>query len=68
MNNNISLLKLINGASKTLNLVNELIPIYKKVQPIMEKSKKYLNNQTINKTKEVPSSTPIQNNQPTFFQ
>lgn len=69
MNNNINLIKLINSASKTLNLVNELIPVYKKVQPIIKKTKTFLDNQPIKISKDVTSTTPQkENNLPTFFQ
>ena len=71
MNNNLSLIKLINNASKTLNFINQLIPIYKKVQPMISKTQNYIAG--INTTKQMDNSLPSKtsntnNNQPTFFQ
>ena len=76
MNNELSLTKIITGFSKTLNIANQLIPLYKQVKPIIQNGNKILsklnnlntttknnsNNNTII-TKEIKN-----NNQPTFFQ
>ena len=44
MNNGLSLLKIINGLSKTLTIAKEVIPLYKQVKPIISNSGKLLNN------------------------
>lgn len=68
MNNNLSLTKIINGLSKTLNIANQMIPLYKQVKPILEKTNELITKQSpspkeIKTTKE---ETPT--NLPTFFQ
>lgn len=77
MYNNFSLLNIINGLSKTLNIANQMIPLYKQVKPLITNSNKVIsnlqnlkftskpkvNNQTINNT-----SLIKQINTPTFFQ
>lgn len=83
MNNNLSLIKIIGGISKTLNVANQIIPIYKQVKPIITNSSKYLsqfqssilNNKTPIKEQSFNDTTlnsqnasPIQNNGPIFFQ
>lgn len=81
MNNGISLLKIITGLSKTLNIANQLLPIYKQVKPLISTytnslKKLPLNNQTRNNTKQINTSTTehtqdittSSNNKPTFFQ
>lgn len=44
MNNNLSLLKIVGGISKTLNIANQMIPIYKQVKPLISKSSQLLSN------------------------
>lgn len=77
MYNNFSFLNIINGLSKTLNIANQMIPLYKQVKPLITNSNKVIsnlqnlkfnakpkvNNQTINNT-----SLIKQINTPTFFQ
>ncbi len=74
MYNNFSFLNIINGLSKTLNIANQMIPLYKQVKPLITNSNKILNNLQNLKNKQVEpaktNSTPIvkQLNTPTFFQ
>lgn len=77
MYNNFSLLQLIGGLSKTLNIANQMIPIYKQVKPLISNSKNVLSNlqksninkvtninkQSISNTQNIVSNT----NSPTFF-
>ena len=76
----LSLTSIINGTSKTLNLINQAIPIIKQASPIMKNAKtmfKVLNefkkndqNENISKTdfKETEENKKIiNNNLPTFF-
>lgn len=42
MNNGSSLLKVVNGLSKTLNIANQMIPLYKQVKPIISNSNKFI--------------------------
>lgn len=77
MNNAFSLTKIIGGLSKTLNIVNQLIPLYNQVKPYIGKANQMINNinnLNINKPKQQTlkiqnntNPTP-QNNLPTFFQ
>lgn len=73
MNNSLSLIKIINGLSKTLTIANKVIPLYKEVKPYINKTNTFLSN--INKPKQknnnISKQQPIQNNNtnlPTFFQ
>lgn len=73
MNNSLSLIKIINGLSKTLTIANKVIPLYKEVKPYINKTNTFLSN--INKPKQknnnIPKQQPIQHNNtnlPTFFQ
>jgi len=75
MNNAFSLTKIIGGLSKTLNVVNQLIPLYNQVKPYLGKASKLMNN--INNFSLSQTNTPktnqvennqIPNNLPTFFQ
>lgn len=75
MNNNLSILKIVNGLSRTLNIANQMIPLYKQVKPFISNSNKLLNGfknfnlnrPTINKTP--PAHIETHNiNSPTFFQ
>ena len=83
MNNNLSLIKIIGGISKTLNVANQIIPIYKQVKPIITTSSKYLSqfqNSILNNKSAIKeqnfnnaalnnqNASPIQNNGPIFFQ
>ena len=75
MNNAFSLTKIIGALSKTLNVVNQLIPLYDQVKPYLGKASKLMNN--INNFSLSQTNTPktnqveknqIPNNLPTFFQ
>ncbi len=44
MNNGVSMLSILNGISRTLNIANQLIPLYKQVKPIINNSSKILSN------------------------
>lgn len=74
MNNAFSLTKIIGGLSKTLNVVNQLIPLYNQVKPYVGKANKLMSNINNLSTKQksntqtVQPKTQIQNNLPTFFQ
>lgn len=74
MNNAFSLTKIIGGLSKTLNVVNQLIPLYNQVKPYVGKANKLMstiNNfstKPVSNTQTVQPKTKIQNNLPTFFQ
>lgn len=76
MNNELSLAKIITGFSKTLNIANQLIPLYKQVKPIIQNGNKILSklNNLNTTTKNNSNNNTIitneikNNNQPTFFQ
>ena len=84
MNNGLSLLKVVNGLSRTLNIANQMIPLYKQVKPILANSNKILSGikslNTNRNTFSSPSSQSQKNyeplkqtsqhplNLPTFFQ
>ncbi|MGN1372042.1 MAG: hypothetical protein ACI4XM_07215 [Candidatus Coprovivens sp.] len=81
MNNNLSITKIITTLSKTLNIANQMVPLYKQVKPLIIKSneilanansfKKKINSQYTpqkNKTNTQQQSNNITNNLPTFFQ
>ena len=72
MNNNLSLIKIINGLSKTINIANKMLPLYNQIKPIIINSSKALNNININtKSNKVTNDNPqkkVNNNLPTFFQ
>lgn len=67
MNNNLSLTKIISGLSKTLNIANQMIPLYKQVKPILQKTNELIAKQP---TKQTIENTKVDNqtNSPTFFQ
>lgn len=80
MNNNLSLLKIINGLSRTINIANQMLPLYNQIKPIINNGSKLLSNinipkkenvtnQTTNTTKKI-TNLPSPNNSslPTFFQ
>ena len=72
--NNLSLLKIINGLSKTINIANQMLPLYTKIKPLINNASQTLNNINFSRprdntqqiTKEI-KNTPT-NNSPTFFQ
>lgn len=70
-----SLSSIINGTSKTLNLVNQAIPVVKQVSPLMKNMKTMFNvinefkkteNNDTNNNEQIESKKINQNN-PTFF-
>lgn len=82
MNNSLSLLKVVNGISKTLNIANQMIPLYKQVKPLISNSGKVIstiknftsnnNNKESNKPKtssfsDIKQKNTISYNTPTFF-
>ena len=48
MNNNLSLLKLLDGLTKSINIAKKIIPLYRELQPIINKSNEYFNKISIN--------------------
>ncbi len=72
-----SLRSLISGTSKTLNFVNQAIPVVKQVSPIMKNLKTMFNvmnefkkndiDNTINTNSNNREDIKINNNNPTFF-
>ena len=65
-----SLSKFINGTNKTLNVINQAIPIYKQVKPIIGNAKtmfKVMSAVKSNDTKPAIKETVLSNNNPTFF-
>lgn len=78
MNNSFSLLKIVNGFSRTLNIANQIIPLYKQVKPLIQNSNKLFSNinnvkQTLSNNvsqKNITTQTTIKKigNSPTFFQ
>ena len=77
--NGINWSTILSNTQKTLNIVNQTIPLVKQVGPvvnnaktmfkIMNEFKKVETPQNNTKTKEVKeTNTPIYNNNPTFFQ
>lgn len=44
MNNGFSMLSVLNGISKTLNIANQMIPLYKQIKPIVANSSKIFSN------------------------
>lgn len=79
MSNNISLLKIINGLSKTINIANQMLPLYNQIKPIITSGSKMLSNINNSTKIETPKQitkkeTLVEVNQknnsslPTFFQ
>lgn len=76
MNNNLSLLKIINGLSKTINVANQLIPLYSQIKPLITSTNKSITNIKNNlkdnisppKIENIPIKKEANNNLPTFFQ
>ena len=79
--NPLSFTKIISGISKSLNIVNQVIPLYKEVKPIISNASGILSifkemnkeeNATINKEPETIKNESIKkeeiNNTLTFFQ
>jgi hypothetical protein len=72
MNNNLSLIKILSGLNKTINITKQVLPIYKQVKPMLSKSGALLSklNQPINnKISNNQTTIPANNtNNPIFFQ
>ena len=76
MYNNFSLLSIVSGLSKTLNIANQMIPLYKQVKPLIANSSKILSNLQsikVGNNKQVKQVVNKQRpykqiNMPTFFQ
>lgn len=71
MNNKLSIINIISGLSKTLNIANQMLPLYKQIKPYIVKTNNMLSN--INKTNtSTQNKEPIKrvetSNTPTFFQ
>ena len=70
----LSLLKIINGLSRTLNIANQMLPLYKQIKPLINNSNKIFNslrniNHPINNNnKEIKEIKAISSSSPTFFQ
>jgi hypothetical protein len=67
--------KIISGLSKTLNIANQVIPIYKQAKPLINNLgnitkilKSDDTNKTISTSKEIVKETNNKVNLPTFFQ
>ena len=69
---NLSLSSILSGLDKTLNVVNQVIPMYQKIRPLLDNSKDLLNiiNSINNTHKEEDTNVikKVDNNLPTFFQ
>lgn len=80
MNSNFSLLKIINGLSRTINIANQMLPLYNQIKPIISNGSKLLsninlptlqkqnNNTVTTNTKQIETPIQTENNLPTFFQ
>ncbi len=72
MNNNLSLLKLLDGLTKSINIAKKIIPLYRELQPIINKSNEYFNKLSINeKQNKINNNIKeeiITSNKPIFFQ
>lgn len=78
----LTLAKAVKGVSKSLNILNDLIPIYKEVKPTVLSAKnifrsivnKQIGNSSVDslnkdakKTTDLSKNTVVYNNKPTFF-
>lgn len=72
MNNNLSLFKLLDGLTKSINIAKKIIPLYRELQPIINKSNEYFNKLSINeKQNKINNNIKeeiITSNKPIFFQ
>lgn len=69
---------IINGISKTLNVVNQALPLYNQINPMIKNARnaigivKEFNKSTINNTPKrinnIKKNVNLNNNRPTFFQ
>lgn len=60
MNNDI-LSNLLNGASKSLHIIDEVIPIYKDTSPLIKKIKNYTINKNVKYSEKAKESNIIKN-------
>ena len=60
MNNDI-LNNLLNGVSKSLHIIDEVIPIYKDTSPLLKKMKNYTINKNVNNLQEQKEPNKIKN-------
>lgn len=70
MYNRLSILKIIDGLSKTINITKKVIPIYNEIKPYINKSTKILSNINIEPKLQNTSNNIIkkETNNPIFFQ
>ena len=76
MNNNLSLLKIINGLSRTINIANQMLPLYNQIKPIILKGNELLSNINLPKSQSETTQNNISKETqqkentslPTFFQ
>ncbi len=82
-NSGLTLTKVISGISKTLNIANQVIPLYKEAKPMINNARTVLsvlkgmgntnnnkttnNNKVIEQKKEPIKNTTINTNSPKFF-
>ena len=66
-----SLPKIINGASRTLNVISKIIPIYEKIKPTIKGSKTIINylkdNINLKSINNTSQKKILNKNNPTFF-
>ena len=74
MNGTLSLSKIITGLNKTLNVVNQAIPLYQQLKPVLSNAKDILHivniiNTPDNKNNKIKiDQKKVSKNLPTFFQ
>ncbi|MGN1337660.1 MAG: hypothetical protein ACI4WW_04215 [Candidatus Coprovivens sp.] len=71
MYNNLSILKLVDGLSKTIRITKKVLPIYNEIKPYINKSTKLLSNMNFNNQKTLKTDNILitkESNNPVFFQ
>lgn len=71
MYNNLSILKLVDGLSKTIRITKKVLPIYNEIKPYINKSTKLLSNMNFNNKKTLKTNNILitkETNNPVFFQ
>lgn len=71
MYNNLSILKLVDGLSKTIRITKKVLPIYNEIKPYINKSTKLLSNMNFNNQKTLKTDNILitkETNNPVFFQ
>lgn len=71
MYNNLSILKLVDGLSKTIRITKKVLPIYNEIKPYINKSTKLLSNINFNNQKTLKTDNILitkETNNPVFFQ